>query len=100
MRKHFDIQASEGFLGSAGRGAHQACLRFQGGATWLSKQEVVQKFITKHEHDADKWLELSELMREDLGGEDVDPEDVPGRLRDWGEHDAVQKRGVYAARLI
>ena len=73
-------------------------LRFQGGATWLSKQELAERFVEKHKHNHDKWLEIAELMRADLGNE-IGLEDLQQVVLDWAKHDAVTKRGVYATCL-
>ena len=54
-------------------------LRFQGGATWLSKQEACQKYIQKHQYNEDKLIELAELMRVDVGA-DIPPEEVQLRF--------------------
>ena len=70
-------------------------LRYQSGATWLQKQEVAQDFIAKHRFDNEKWQELAELIRHDVGYE-VDSEAVPASLEEWARTDAVTKRGMYA----
>ena len=50
--------------------------RFQGGQTWLSKQEVAKRFIEKHKHNTDKLVEIAELIRSDVGYE-IPSEEVP-----------------------
>ena len=72
-------------------------LRFQGGATWLSKQQAARKFADRYRFDAEKMRDMAELMRLDCG-HDTDPEEVPTMIADWGSADAVRKRGMYVPR--
>ena len=74
-----------------------ANLRFQGGATWLSKQDMAERFVQKYQYDEEKLTEMAELMRSDLGCE-VPAEAVPGSIQEWATMDAVQKRGMYVTR--
>ena len=73
--------------------------RFQGGATWLSKQEIAQAYLAKHRHNMDKLHELGELMILDVGRA-MDPEDVPNSFEEWGKHEAIRNRGMYAPGLL
>ena len=34
-------------------------LRFQGGQTWLTKQDVAARYVEKHRYNADHWSEIS-----------------------------------------
>ena len=74
-------------------------MRFQGGATWLSKQEIARQYVEKHKRDESKFIELAELMKLDIG-EDVSADEMPSRIEEWAKLDIVQKRGVYAPQLI
>ena len=70
--------------------------RFQGGGTWLSKRELVEQFTERFRHDREKWIDLSEGMKLDLGKE-VSSGEVPTHLDEWARHTSVKNRGVYAA---
>ena len=74
-------------------------LRFQGGQTWLTKQDVAARYVEKHRYNADHWSEISELMQMDQGP-DVEPDGLPSHILELAKHEAIEKRGMYASCVM
>ncbi|CAE7529107.1 unnamed protein product, partial [Symbiodinium necroappetens] len=81
MRKRF-VAGRPSCDDAEGNNPIGVCTRFQGGATWLSKQGMAERFVQKYQYDEEKLTEMAELMRSDLGCE-VPAEAVPGSIQEW-----------------
>ncbi|CAJ1329709.1 unnamed protein product [Effrenium voratum] len=75
-------------LANAGHGP------YLGGSNALTRDIACAKYIEKHRHNEQHWMELAEAIAQDRGS-DLLTDDVPSHLESWSSEESMTHRGEY-----
>ena len=73
-------------------------IRYLGGSNALTRDIACAKYIEKHRHNEQHWMELAEAIAQDRGS-DLLTDDVPSHLESWSSEESMTHRGEYVSYL-